>query len=157
MYHCLCSGSLNLPHWLYGGTIRLAINVNIYHECNVNCILIFCVHYICHLSLCTCCEAIKPSSGLWRSVYSDVHKARFCNFMQTAIPRSSVFIQSLQAALLRSARCTVLLLSLQLEATPGRSNAWRFVFTQLSVTSVFLCRGPRGHQGGWHSLLFRWK
>lgn len=107
----LCSGSHNFSHWLYGGTIRLTINVNIYHECNVNCILILCVHYICHLSLCTCCEVIKPSSGLWRSVYTDVHKAWFWNFMQTAIPKASVFTQSLWTALLCSEKRTALLLS----------------------------------------------
>lgn len=35
-----------------------------YHGCDVNYILILCVHLICHLSLCSCCsyEAINPIS-----------------------------------------------------------------------------------------------
>lgn len=60
----LLSGSLHFFHGLYSPTIRLAINVNIYHGCDVNYILILCVHHICHLSLCTYCsyEAINPVS-----------------------------------------------------------------------------------------------
>lgn len=130
----------------------MAVNVNIYHGYNVNYILILCVHYICHLSL---CKAINPSSGLWRSVYSDVHKAWFYNFIQTAIPRSSVPTQFADCS---AVQCKVYY-------STGVLCGWKlpwageihggFFLTQISVTSVFLHRGPQGHQGGWDSPLFR--
>lgn len=103
-----------------------------------------------------CYEAISPSSGLWRSVYSGVHKAWFCNFMQIAN----------QNLLFSHRVCRLFCCAVQGVCTCstavfygwklllGRSNTWRFVFTQISVTTVFLCRGPQGHQGvGFHHCL----
>lgn len=150
----MCPGFLNCSHWLYSGTISLAVNVNIYHGCNVNYILILCVHYICHLGLCTCCEAINPLSGLWRSVYSDVRPGSAISYRQQY---QNLLFSHRVCRLFCCAAQGVLFYCcpLWLEATPGRSNTRRFVFTQISELGGFLCRGPQEHQGGWHSPLFR--
>ena len=103
----LCSGSLSFFHRLYSATIRLAINVKVYHGCDVNYILILCVHGICHLSLCTCCS-YETTNSISRAPESSL--LRFAqglglhSFIYIAMPKSSGFTQSLQGILLCRAK-----------------------------------------------------